>query len=89
MSVMPWPATRWRRQQLRLAGLERLHGRLAGGDRVAAEQVQRVGEALDEPLLHLAVAGEDDERLVRGEEVLDPGQRGAALAARRRAGAAR
>ena len=44
--------------------------------------MQRVGEALDQPLLHLAVAGEDDERLVRREEVLDPRQRGAELAAR-------
>ena len=51
-------------------------------ERVAAEQVQRVREALEHRLLHLEVAGEDDERLARGEEVVDPGQRGVELAAR-------
>ena len=47
-----------------------------------AEQVQRVGEALEHRLLDLDVAGEDDERLARGEEVVDPRQRGVQLAAR-------
>ena len=85
MSVMPWPPTRV--AQTISCGpsgsWKASHGRLALLDRVAAEDVQRVREALDQQLLHLAVAGEDDERLVGGEEVLDPGQRRARLAARR------
>ena len=47
-----------------------------------AEQVQRVGEARDHRLLDLDVAGEHDQRLTRGEEVMDPGQRRGELAAR-------
>ena len=83
MSVMPWPATRVAQtSSCDSPAWKRLHRGLARADRVAAEQVQRVREALDEPVLHLAVAGEHDERLVGGEEVLDPGERRAALAAR-------
>ena len=67
-------------QQLRPAGLEALDGGLARGDRVAAEEVQRVREALDQAVLHRPVPGEDDERLVGGEEVLDPGERRVPLA---------
>ena len=44
--------------------------------------MRRVGEALEHRLLHLDVAGEDDERLARGEEVVDPRQRRGELAAR-------
>ena len=63
-------------EQLRPAVLlEGLHRGLARRARVAAEQVQRVREALEQRLLHLAVAGEDDERLAGGQEVVDPGQR--------------
>ena len=47
--------------------------RACGG--VAAEQVRGVREALEQQVLDLAVVGEDDERLVGGEEVVDPGQR--------------
>ena len=68
--------------ELRAVGvLEGADGRVAVGDLVAAEQVQRVGEALHDRLLDLDVAREDDERLARGEEVVDPGQRGVELAA--------
>ena len=62
--------------------LEGLHGRLARLHLVAAEQVQRVREALEHGVLHLDVVGEDDQRLARGEEVVDPRQRGVQLAAR-------
>ena len=83
VSVIPWAATRvahtmscgpsgsWKARD----------GVVAVGDLVAAEEVQRVGEALHDRLLDLDVAGEDDERLARGEEVVDPGQRGVELAA--------
>ena len=83
VSVMPWPATRVAQtSSCDSPAWKRLHRRLARADRVAAEQVQRVREALDQPVLHLAVAGEDDERLVGREEVLDPRHRRVALAAR-------
>ena len=62
--------------------LELADGLLARLDLVAAEEVQRVGEALEHRLLDLAVAGEDDERLAGGQEVVDPRQRGVELAAR-------
>jgi hypothetical protein len=39
------------------------------------------GKRSDQQLLHLAVAREDHERLVGGQEVLDPGERRARLAA--------
>ena len=41
--------------------------------------MQRLREALDDRLLELAVGGEDDQRLLGGQEVVDPGQRGAEL----------
>ena len=65
-------------QQLRPVGLlERLHRRLARGRRVAAEQVRGVGEAREHRLLHLDVAGEDDERLagLRGSRRSTPAPR--------------
>ena len=48
----------------------------------APEQVRRAGEADEHCLLDLDVAGEDDERLARFEEVVDPRQRRVELAAR-------
>ena len=57
-------------------------GLVALGDLVAAQQVQRVAGSAPDRLLDLDVAGEDDERLAGGEEVVDPGQRGVELAAR-------
>ena len=41
----------------------------------------RAREALEHRLLDLDVAGEDDQRLAGGQEVVDPGQRGVQLAA--------
>ena len=84
VSVMPWPATRVA-QTISCGPSGSWKARTAAsraGERVAAEEVQRVGEALEHRLLDLDVAGEDDERLARGEEVVDPRQRGVQLAAR-------
>ena len=89
MSVMPWPATRVAQTISPPSVLERVHRRLALLDRVVADDVQRVREALEQALLHLAVAAEDDERLLGLEEVVDPAERGAELAARGEALAAR
>ena len=83
VSVMPWAATRvahtmscgpsgsWkaRTDASRSAILSR-------PSRCSASR-----EALHDRLLDLDVAREDDERLARGEEVVDPGQRGVELAA--------
>ena len=87
VSVIPWAATRVaHHDELRAVGvLEGADGLVAVGDLVAAEQMQRVGEALHDRLLDLDVAGEDHERLARGEEVVDPGQGGVELAASRQA----
>jgi hypothetical protein len=65
---------------------DRVLARLGG---VAAEQVRGVREALEHEVLDLAVAAEHDERLVGGQEVVDPRQRRAELAARREPLAAR
>jgi hypothetical protein len=48
---------------------------------ISAEQVRRVGEALEHRPLDVDVAGEYDERLARGEEVVDPRERRVELAA--------
>ena len=70
--------------ELRAVGpLERADRLVALAEGVGAEQVRRVGEALEHRALDVDVAGEDDERLAGLEEVGDPLQRGAELAARR------
>ncbi len=78
---MPWPATRVAqmiRPALRPGSARR---RLAPLDGVVADDVQRLREAAQQVLLDLARAGEDDERLLRLDEVVDPRHRGAELAA--------
>ena len=86
VSVIPWAPTRVEHTiSCGPSGLlERPHRGLAGLGGVAAEQVRGVREALDQQVLDLAVAGEHDERLVGGEEVLDPGERGARACRARR-----
>ena len=82
---MPWPPTRVARDdQLRpVRLLERLHRRLAlRRSSRAPSRCSASGKRSSSQLLHLAVAGEDDQRLVGGEEVVDPGERRAELAAR-------
>src|SRR5206468_1611210 len=68
-------------ERRRAAVLEGAHRRVAGGLRVAAEQVAGVREARKERVLDLGVVREDDERLVGGQEVVDPRDRGGELAA--------
>ena len=84
MSVMPWPATRV--EQTISCGPSGSWKAWTAASRsarlVGADDVQRVREALDDHLLDLAVAGEHDQRLLGLQEVVDPGQRRAELAAR-------
>ena len=80
---MPWAATRvaptisdgpsWI-----LEGLDR---RVAIGQRVDAQKMQRSRKPSEHGLLYLDVACEHDKRLAGGEEVLDPRQRGCELPA--------
>ena len=84
VSVMPWPATRV--EQTISCGPSGSWKACTARSRslglVGADDVQRVREALDDHLLDLAVRGEDHERLLGRQEVVDPGQRRAELAAR-------
>src|ERR1019366_9588615 len=62
-------------------GLEPAQRIVARDLAVLAEDVQRRRETLEHRALDLAMAGEHDEPLARGEEVVDPGERSMELAA--------
>ena len=83
VSVMPWAATRV--APMISAGpagsWKAWMAASRAGSESLAQEMQRVGEAVQHRLLDLDVTGEHDQRLAGGEEVIDPGQRRRELAA--------